>query len=46
MPPAEAASFGREVRVVVAPFAADGELETRIVARLTWGRILTGSVLP
>jgi SAM-dependent methyltransferase len=46
MPPAEAAAFGREVRAVVAPFAADGELETRIVARLTWGRILTGSVLP
>ena len=46
MPPSEAASFGREVRAVVAPFATDGELETRIAARLTWGRILTGSVLP
>ncbi len=30
----------------VAPFAEGGELETRIVAQITWGRILTGSVLP
>jgi SAM-dependent methyltransferase len=46
MPPEEAAAFDREVSAVVAPFAADGELETRIVAQITWGRILTGSVLP
>ena len=32
MPPEEAAAFGREVRAVVAPFAAGDVLEARIVA--------------
>ena len=43
MPPEEAAAFGREVRAVVAPFAAGDVLEARIVAQITWGRILAGS---
>ncbi len=46
MPPEEAAAFDREVSAVVAPFAADGVLDTRIVAQITWGRILTGSAQP
>ena len=40
MPPEEAAAFDREVETVVRPYAADGMLDTLIVARLTWGRIL------
>jgi SAM-dependent methyltransferase len=46
MPAEEAASFGREVRAVVAPFADGDVLQTRIVAQITWGRILAGSPLP
>jgi ubiquinone/menaquinone biosynthesis C-methylase UbiE len=42
MPAEEAAAFDREVETVVRPYAADGVLDTRIVARLTWGRILAG----
>jgi SAM-dependent methyltransferase len=39
MSAAEAAEFGAAVAELVTPYAADGMLETSVVATLTWGRI-------